>query len=47
VKTLPGAREAIEQKNWSEAVEQIKIISGVLDGMASHIEAAARKLRGR
>jgi N-acetylated-alpha-linked acidic dipeptidase len=47
VKTLPGAREAIEQKNWTEAAEQIKVISRTLDAMSSQIEAAARKLRGR
>ncbi len=27
VKTLPGVREAVEQKNWKEAQEQIKILS--------------------
>jgi N-acetylated-alpha-linked acidic dipeptidase len=47
VKTLPSAREAIEQKNWAEAAEQVKIISRTLDGMSSQIEAAARKLRGQ
>ena len=47
VKTLPGAREAIEQKNWAEANEQIKVISRTLDTMSSQIEAAARKLRGQ
>ncbi len=47
VKTLPGAREAIEQKNWSEAAEQIKVISRTLDNMSSHIEATARKLQGQ
>ena len=29
VKTLPGVREAIEQKNWKEAREQIKILSDI------------------
>src|SRR5262245_34657122 len=47
VKTLPGAREAIEQKNWAEAAEQVKVISRSLDAMSSQIEAAARKLRGQ
>jgi N-acetylated-alpha-linked acidic dipeptidase len=47
VKTLPGAREAIEQKNWAEANEQVKVISQTLDGMSSQIEAAARKLKGQ
>ncbi|MBO0859149.1 MAG: M28 family metallopeptidase [Chloracidobacterium sp.] len=47
VKTLPGAREAIEEKNWSEAAEQIKVISKTLDAASAQIEAAARKLRGQ
>ena len=46
VKTLPGAREAIEQKNWTEASEQIKVISRTLDMMSTQIETAASKLRG-
>lgn len=32
VKTLPGVREAIEQKNWKEAQEQIEVLSKTLDG---------------
>lgn len=47
VKTLPGAREAIEQKNWVEAAEQVKVISRALDAMSSQIESAARKLPGQ
>ncbi|HEA29587.1 MAG TPA: M28 family peptidase [Leeuwenhoekiella sp.] len=30
VKTLPGVREAIEQKNWEEAQEQIKVLAETL-----------------
>ncbi len=30
VKTLPGVREAIEQKNWVEAQEQISVLSNTL-----------------
>jgi N-acetylated-alpha-linked acidic dipeptidase len=47
VKTLPGAREAIEQRNWAEAAEQVKVISRTLDTMSSQIETAARLLRGQ
>lgn len=47
VKTLPGVREALEQKNWAEASEQVKVISRALDGMTAQIEAATAKLRGR
>jgi N-acetylated-alpha-linked acidic dipeptidase len=41
VKTLPGIREAIEQRNWKEAEEQIVIVSKVLDGLAAEIDRAA------
>jgi N-acetylated-alpha-linked acidic dipeptidase len=41
VKTLPGVREAIEQKNWTEASQQIEIVSKVIDGYASEVERAA------
>lgn len=47
VKTLPGVREALEQKNWTEATEQTKVISRTLDTMSAQIEAAANKLRGQ
>lgn len=47
VKTLPGVREALEEKNWAEAAEQVKVISRTLDGMTAQIETAAKKLRGQ
>lgn len=47
VKTLPGVREALEEKNWAEAAEQVKVVSRTLDGMTSQIETAAKKLRGQ
>ena len=47
VKTLPGVREALEQKNWSEANDQVKIISKTLENLATHIEAATHKLLGQ
>jgi N-acetylated-alpha-linked acidic dipeptidase len=47
VKTLPGVREALEQKNWVEANEQVKIVSQILTGMAAHVNEAARKLQGQ
>ena len=40
VKTLPGVREAIEQKRWSEANEQIVILAKVLDAYSSALEKA-------
>ncbi|HLY18544.1 MAG TPA: transferrin receptor-like dimerization domain-containing protein [Bryobacteraceae bacterium] len=44
VKTLPGVREAIEQKNWKEADEQIARVGKVLEKEAALIEAAAAGL---
>ena len=38
VKTLPGAREAIEMEAWSEAASEIKRVSDVIAGMAKKIE---------
>ncbi|HZS06922.1 MAG TPA: M28 family metallopeptidase [Blastocatellia bacterium] len=45
VKTLPGVREAIEQKNWAEANAQAGVISKALDGMSRQIEAASKQLQ--
>jgi len=40
VKTLPGVREAIEQRNWKEANEQIEVVASVLDNYARDIKNA-------
>jgi N-acetylated-alpha-linked acidic dipeptidase len=45
VKTLPGIREAIEQRDWKEATEQIGIVSGVLDKVSAEIDRATVALR--
>jgi N-acetylated-alpha-linked acidic dipeptidase len=37
VKTLPGIREAIEQRNWKEAQEQIEIDAAVLKKFADYL----------
>jgi len=42
VKTLPGVREAIEQRNWDEARSEIKIIADTLERFASEIDRAAK-----
>jgi N-acetylated-alpha-linked acidic dipeptidase len=47
VKTLPGVREAIEEKQWAEAAAQIQVVSKTLDAMSAQIDAATRKLQGR
>ncbi len=38
VKTLPGVREAIEQKNWEEAQQQIRILLATLLKFNIHVE---------
>lgn len=40
VKTLPGVREAIEEKNWAEAQEQIGLLAGVIEEFTAEIEKA-------
>jgi N-acetylated-alpha-linked acidic dipeptidase len=42
VKTLPGIREAIEQRNWTEAQEQIEIVTQALINYAAKIEEAVK-----
>lgn len=44
VKTLPGVREAIEQRNWTEAQEQIEIAAKALQEYSSQVEMASRIL---
>jgi N-acetylated-alpha-linked acidic dipeptidase len=44
VKTIPGVREAIEQKNWKEADEQIMLAGRVLENEAAAIEEIANEL---
>jgi N-acetylated-alpha-linked acidic dipeptidase len=49
VKTIPGVRESIEQKQWKEAETEIGRVAGVLrnesnliDSLASDLEKALR-----
>ncbi|HWS72029.1 MAG TPA: transferrin receptor-like dimerization domain-containing protein, partial [Thermoanaerobaculia bacterium] len=46
VKTLPGVREALEQRNWSEAGQQIELVARVIDGYASRLDQIAELFRG-
>jgi N-acetylated-alpha-linked acidic dipeptidase len=39
VKTIPGVREAIEQKNWSEAKEQINQVAAAIEKLSSYLDA--------
>lgn len=47
VKTLPGIREAIEQRNWKEAQEQIEIASATLTEYTKQVDAASKILMMR
>ncbi|MCG2459937.1 M28 family peptidase [Flavobacteriaceae bacterium F89] len=40
VKTMPGIREAIEQRNWNEAQQQIKINAEAINRLADYLETA-------
>lgn len=44
VKTLPGVREAIEQRNYADVDPQIELAASVLNDMAARIELLARSL---
>jgi N-acetylated-alpha-linked acidic dipeptidase len=47
VKTLPGVREAMEQKTWSDVEPQMKIVQTTLMDLVSEIEKATRVLEGK
>jgi len=38
VKTVPGVREAIEQKDWKEATEQIKEVADAINRLSDYLE---------
>lgn len=42
VKTLPGVREALEQRNWTEAREQIALVSRIIENFSKEIDKAAK-----
>ncbi|MGC2657120.1 MAG: transferrin receptor-like dimerization domain-containing protein [Bryobacteraceae bacterium] len=45
VKTLPGVREAIEQKRWTEADQQIARVSKALQSEADLLDEATKELK--
>ena len=45
VKTLPGIREAIEQRNWQEARDQICIVATALESYTTNLEKARQDLQ--
>lgn len=47
VKTLPGIREAIEQRNWKEAQEQIESVTAALIKFSVQVDAANKILMMR
>jgi len=47
VKTLPGVREAVEQHNWAEAVEQTALTAAALERAAAEIDRATALLQGK
>ena len=47
VKTIPGVRESIEQRNYAMVEPQIAIAAEVLNGMAERIETLTAELEGR
>ena len=44
VKTLPGIREAIEERNWKEAQENIEIVSRTMEAYTSQVQQAINLL---
>ncbi|MEJ2615773.1 MAG: transferrin receptor-like dimerization domain-containing protein, partial [Ignavibacteriaceae bacterium] len=47
VKTLPAVREAIEQRNWKQAGEQIEIAAHILEKFSYQIDKAAEIINDR
>jgi N-acetylated-alpha-linked acidic dipeptidase len=47
VKTLPTVREAIEQRDWKEAEEQVGLVAQTIEGFAKEIDKATGVLEGK
>jgi N-acetylated-alpha-linked acidic dipeptidase len=47
VKTIPGVREAIEEKKWDEVEPEVKRAAAAIQALTSQVEAAARMLEGK
>ena len=45
VKTMPGVREAIEQRNWKEAEEQVPLVAKVIEQFAEQVQRAGNVSR--
>lgn len=44
VKTVPGVREAIEERNWKEAQEQIEVLAKAINTYTEHVKATTQLL---
>jgi N-acetylated-alpha-linked acidic dipeptidase len=47
VKTIPGVREAIEERRWDEAAAQVPLVARSLDAMAQRIDQATAIFSGK
>jgi N-acetylated-alpha-linked acidic dipeptidase len=47
VKTIPGVREAIEEKHWNEVEPEMKKAVSAIQALTSQVEAATRMLEGK
>jgi N-acetylated-alpha-linked acidic dipeptidase len=47
VKTLPGVREAIEQRNWKEVDEQTANVARTIEGFTKEVDRATAVLDGK
>ncbi|HKP32347.1 MAG TPA: transferrin receptor-like dimerization domain-containing protein, partial [Chitinophagaceae bacterium] len=45
VKTLPGIREGIEERNWKEAQDNIEIVATTLNAYTKQVEEASMILK--
>lgn len=45
VKTLPGIREAIEQRNWKEAQEQVGVVAGAIEKFSAKLDEITALLK--
>ena len=44
MKTLPAVREAIEQRQWKEAEQQMGVVAGTITAFAKEIDKATAVL---
>ena len=40
VKTLPGIRESVEQKEWDTAAKYVPLVAGAIDKLAAQVDKA-------